>query len=120
MPSLPFTAHPLPPIHSTRAFDRRQRAVASAELARDADHSRAVALTLQRYELARACYAASEVDGAAAGGTVSSAHKHARPDPLRRETLWSLDVHCVSEQGMRRKLERLVQARLTEIAFDCF
>ena len=88
---------------STRAIERRQRAVRSAESARDAEHGRARKLAMGTYELARAAFVAEEE--ADAGKAVCV---------LRRRVDWALNTGCVSEHGTRRKLERVVTAAASQ------
>ena len=83
----------------SRAVERRQRAVRGAESARDADHGRALKLSMARYDLA--CSAFIAEDEKEEDDDVS------KMSLLRRPAKWALNASVVSDHFTRRKLERL-------------
>ena len=95
---------------SSRAFERRQRAVESADIARDTQNSHVVALGLHRYEIARACFVEARAEATGCTSARSA---------LSRSVQWSLDLDCISEQGIRRKLQRLVKMPSCGTGRDC-
>ena len=84
--------------------DRRQRAVRSAESARDSDYGRSVALLRQSYTLARAAFSLEAADEVARSAAAPCAEEM---NVLKRRVRWALNTSCVSDNGMRRKLERM-------------